>query len=284
MRAQPFRYTRQPGLLPEVAPLDAFLFEKRQGFCGHFASSVSALLRASGLPARVVSGYQGGSWVQPLSGAGYLDLRQSDAHAWSEVWIEGLGWLSVDPSLWVSGDSTAPALSPVQGMDPLHWVERQWWGLDLAWTRWWLGYDARSQEALLERLLGDRRDALGVVLLGAMALTLAGGLALLSWLRQRGQGDPQRRELDRCLLAFARQGWVPQAGETLPQLAMRLRQRWPELEPELGLFVTRYEAQRFGSGAVRPGAGELRRCRRRLLRRWRRIRTPGPESAAGSWR
>ena len=285
MRAQPFRYTRQPGLLPEVAPLDAFLFEKRQGFCGHFASSVSALLRASGLPARVVSGYQGGSWVQPLSGAGYLDLRQSDAHAWSEVWIEGLGWLSVDPSLWVSGNSTAPALSPARGMDPLHWVERQWWGLDLAWTRWWLGYDARSQEALLERLLGDRRDALGVVLLGAMAVTLAGGLALLSWLRQRGQGDPQRRELDRCLLAFARQGWVPQAGETLPRLAMRLRQRWPDLEPELGLFVTRYEAQRFGAEAVRPGTGELRRSRRRLLRRWRQqIRTPGPESAAGSWR
>ena len=59
---------------------------------------------------------------------------------------------------------------------------------------------------------------------------------------------------------------------------------WPELEPELGLFVARYEAQRFGSEAGRPGAGELRRCRRRLLRRWRRIRTPGRESAAGSWR
>jgi transglutaminase-like putative cysteine protease len=284
MRAQPFRYTRQPGVLPEVAPLDAFLFERRQGFCGHFASSVSALLRAAGLPARVVSGYQGGTWVQPLGGTGYLDLRQSNAHAWSEVWIEGLGWVSVDPSLWVSGEATASEPAPVQGMDPIHWVERQWWGLDLAWTRWWLGYDARSQEALLERLLGDRRDALGVVLLGAMALTLAGGLALLSWLRQRGQGDPQRRELDRCLLAFARQGWLPRAGETLPQLASRLRQRWPELEPELGLFVARYEAQRFGSEAGRPGAGELRRCRRRLLRRWRRIRTPGRESAAGSWR
>jgi hypothetical protein len=172
--------------------------------------------------------------------------------------------------------------------------------LDLAWTRWWLGYDARSQEALLQRLLGDHRDALGVVLLGTMALTLAGGLALLSWLRQRGEGDPQRRELDRCLLAFARQGWVPRAGETLPQLAMRLRLRWPELDPELGIFVARYEAQRFGDPASRPGLGALRRCRRRLLRRWwrlsrgadranatptpSRIRTPGPESATGNWR
>jgi transglutaminase-like putative cysteine protease len=301
MRAQPFRYTRQPGLLPEVAPLDAFLFERRQGFCGHFASSVSALLRAAGLPARVVSGYAGGTWVQPLGAAGYLDLRQSDAHAWSEVWIEGLGWVSVDPSRWVSTESAASSAPAIAlRRDPLHWLERQWWGLDLAWTRWWLGYDARSQEALLQRLLGDHRDALGVVLLGTMALTLAGGLALLSWLRQRGEGDPQRRELDRCLLAFARQGWVPRAGETLPQLAMRLRLRWPELDPELGIFVARYEAQRFGDPASRPGLGALRRCRRRLLRRWwrlsrgadranatptpSRIRTPGPESATGNWR
>ncbi|MFN9546355.1 MAG: transglutaminaseTgpA domain-containing protein [Cyanobacteriota bacterium] len=271
MRSQPFRYTRQPGLLPEKAPLDVFLFERRQGFCGHFASAFSALLRAAGLPARVVSGYQGGSWVQPVSGPGYLDLRQSHAHAWSEVWIEGLGWVSVDPSRWVSGAATGANPVAAEAKDPLQWLERQWWGLDLAWTRWWLGYDARSQDALLARLLGDRRDALGVVVLGAMALTLAGGLALLSWLRQRGEGDPQRRELDRCLMAFARQGWLPRAGETLPQLAARLRQRWPQLEPELGVFVSRYETQRFGQEGQRPGVRELRRSRRRLLRRWRQL-------------
>ncbi|MEB3259312.1 MAG: hypothetical protein VKP63_01645, partial [Cyanobacteriota bacterium] len=139
----------------------------------------------------------------------------------------------------------------------------------LAWTRWWLGYDARSQEALLQRLLGDRREALGVVVLGAVALTLLAGLALLRWLRQRGEGDPQRRELDRCLLAFARQGWMPRAGETLPQLAARLRQHWPQLEPELGEFVARYEAQRYAAPSVQPGVPALRRSRRRLLRRWR---------------
>jgi transglutaminase-like putative cysteine protease len=282
MRGQPFRYTRQPGLLPEKAPLDAFLFERRAGFCGHYASAVSALLRAAGLPARVVSGYHGGNWVQPLSGPGYLDLRQSHAHAWSEVWIDGSGWLSLDPSGWLASEGANPPAATAAGTvglgsDPLQWLERQWWGLDLAWTRWWLGYDARSQEALLQRLLGDQREALGLVVLGAVAVTLAGGLALLRWLRQRGEGDPQRRELDRCLLAFARQGWIPRAGETLPRLAERLRQRWPELDPELGNFVARYEAQRFGAPATRPGVAALRRSRRRLLRRWRDLpRTAGP--------
>jgi transglutaminase-like putative cysteine protease len=272
MRGQGFLYTRQPGRLPDAAPMDVFLFERRQGFCGHFASATSALLRAAGLPARVVSGYQGGTWVQPVSGPGYLDLRQSDAHAWSEVWIEGLGWVEVDPSRWV-GDA-APLTAPVAGPardDPLRWVVRQWWGLDLAWTRWWLGFDARGQEALLARLLGDRRGALGLLVLLAVLVALVAGLTLQGWLRRRGDGDPHRRELDRFLLAFAREGWVPRPGETLPQLADRLRRRWPQLEPELDAFVTRYEAHRFGPGGGSEGAGELRRCRLRLLRRWRQL-------------
>lgn len=270
MRSQPFRYTRQPGLLPDQAPLDAFLFEKRQGFCGHFASATSALLRAAGLPARVVSGYQGGSWVRPVGGPAYLDLRQSDAHAWSEVWIEGQGWVGVDPTRWVGQASTGQPPQTIDAANPLGWLVRQWWGLDLAWTRWWLGYDARSQEALLAWLLGDRQDQLGLLILGAVGATLAGGLALLGWLRRRGEGDPQRRELDRCLQAFARQGWVPRPGETLPQLATRLRERWPALEPELAAFVASYQAQRFAMAPGRRGA-ELRRCRRRLLRRWRQL-------------
>ncbi|MEB3335309.1 MAG: DUF3488 and transglutaminase-like domain-containing protein [Cyanobacteriota bacterium] len=272
MRSQRLRYTREPGRLPAVAPMDAFLFERRQGFCGHFASSAAALMRAAGLPARVVSGYQGGSWVQPVSGPGYLDLRQANAHAWTEVWIEGKGWLEVDPSLWVTGEGTA-ASAPVAvgGRDPLRWLERQWWGIDLAWTRWWLGYDARSQEALLARLLGDRRDLLGLLVFGGVAIGLTGGLALLGWLRRRGVGDPLRRELDRCLLAFARQGWVPRAGETLPQLANRLRQRWPQLDPELETFITRYQSQRFGLNRSPRDGQDLRSSRRRLLRRWRQL-------------
>lgn len=271
MRSHPFRYTREPGRLPAVAPMDAFLFERRQGFCGHFASAAAALMRASGLPARVVSGYQGGSWVQPVSGPGYLDLRQANAHAWTEVWLEGKGWVELDPSLWVMDEGPASAPVAVGSTDPLRWLERQWWGIDLAWTRWWLGYDARSQEALLTRLLGDRRDLLGVLVLAGVAIGLAGGLSLLGWLRRRGAGDPQRRELDRCLLAFARQGWVPRAGETLPQLAARLRQRWPQLDPELETFVAQYEAQRFSANRSQQDGHNLRHSRRQLLRRWQRL-------------
>jgi hypothetical protein len=179
--------------------------------------------------------------------------------------------VEVDASLWVMDEGPAPAQVAVGSTDPVRWLERQWWGIDLAWTRWWLGYDARSQEALLARLLGDRRDLLGLLVLGGVAMGLAGGLTLLSWLRRRGAGDPQRRELDRCLLSFARQGWVPKAGETLPQLAARLRQRWPQLDPELETFVAQYESQRFGEHRSELDSQNLRRSRRQLLRRWRRL-------------
>ncbi|MFZ9951668.1 MAG: transglutaminaseTgpA domain-containing protein, partial [Vulcanococcus sp.] len=100
---QQLRYTLSPPPLPQQAPLDELLFTTRAGFCEHFASAFTALMRAAGLPARVVVGYQGGEWIPPTAlGAGYLEVRQSDAHAWSEVWLQGQGWVRVDPTAWVA--------------------------------------------------------------------------------------------------------------------------------------------------------------------------------------
>ena len=87
-----FSYTLEPPLLGKHS-VDEFLFDTRRGFCEHFASSFVFLMRAAGVPARVVTGYQGGE-VNPIDG--YLEVRQSDAHAWAEVWVEGLGWIGFD--------------------------------------------------------------------------------------------------------------------------------------------------------------------------------------------
>jgi transglutaminase-like putative cysteine protease len=100
---QDFSYSRTPGT---QRGLDVFLFERREGFCGHYASAFTALMRAAGVPARVVSGYLGGTWVRPLSGAPYLDLRHSNAHAWSEVWLPGQGWQRIDPSAWAAAPAS----------------------------------------------------------------------------------------------------------------------------------------------------------------------------------
>jgi hypothetical protein len=267
--------------LPQTAPLDALLFERRQGFCGHYASALSALMRAAGVPARVVSGYRGGTWVVPLGGSAFLDLRQSDAHAWSEVWIEGEGWRSLDPTLWVLGGPTpgdptsasAPATAAAADpAGPLDWIARQWWGLDLAWGQWWLGFDQRSQELLLQRLLGPYRDWAGALLLGAVAMTLTMGLAAYGWLRRRGEGDRLQQELNQLLRSCARSGLVPQPGETVSEFGRRLRQARPLLGPELEDFVGLLQQLRYGrpEGSRRQVMARLGRCGQSLRRQLRR--------------
>lgn len=268
-----FRYTLQPGTLPQRAPLDVFLFERRLGFCGHYASSLAALLRAAGVPARVVSGYHGGSWVVSLGGEGYLDLRQSDAHAWTELWLPDQGWRAVDPSSWIA--PAAVAETRRAGWGPAEWLRQQWWGLDIVWTRWWLGFDRDSQESLLRSLLGPLLPWLGAVLLLALAIALVGSLALLRLLQGRGQDDPARRQLERLLGLLARRGLVPEAGETLSAFAARVQRRRPPLAPELDAFVALYLQARFASdaGGRLPAASlrQLRRRRRALGRRLRRL-------------
>jgi transglutaminase-like putative cysteine protease len=269
-RSQPFRYSRQPGTLPQRQPLDWFLFERRVGFCGHYASAFTALMRAAGVPARVVSGYHGGDWVRPWGGPGYLDLRQDNAHAWSEVWLPELGWQRVDPSTWLAqegGDGLVAHARP----GPLSWLVRQWWGLDLAWGRWWMGFNRAAQEALLQRLLGNQRQLVGLVALGAVAAALGGALAALAGLRRRPMGDAPRRELERCLTLLSRHQLQPQPGETLPRFFARLAERQPALAPDLEGMLGPYQSWRYGPGPkrrrqARQLAEELRRRRRNLTR------------------
>jgi protein-glutamine gamma-glutamyltransferase len=218
----------------------------------------------------VVSGYRGGQWVQPVGGTGYVDLRQADAHAWSEVWLDGEGWRRIDPTAWAQGDplarSAASGAGSHAGGGPLDWLQQQWWGLDIAWARWWLGYDSEQQQALVARLLGEQRHLLGVVVLLAVAVSLAAGLGGLGWLGRRRRGDPLRLELERTLRAFARQGMVPEAGETLAGFAQRLGQRWPALSGPLEAFVAHYQRQRFADAQGQRGRRQAHRLGRALRR------------------
>ena len=102
-RSHPFRYSLAPGDLREIG-LDGFLFDQQVGFCGHYASGFTALMRAAGVPARVVSGHtRAAGRCNRLVAALISEIRQSDAHAWSEVWLAGEGWRQVDPTVWVGG-------------------------------------------------------------------------------------------------------------------------------------------------------------------------------------
>ncbi len=260
--SQGFRYSRTPGALPEQRGLDVFLFERREGFCGHYASAFTALMRAAGVPARVVSGYLGGRWVQPLGGPPFLELRQSDVHAWSEVWLPERGWLRIDPSIWISNGVISSTALPAAGPLPwLRWLQRQWWGLDLAWNRWWLGFDRACQEALLQRLFGEQRPWLGAVLLTLGAGMLALGLAGLRWLGPAERPPKRRRQLNRLLQRLQRQGIVLQPGESLEALAQRAGQEHPAQARVLRKLATTYNQLRFAPLTAKQ--------RRRSEARWR---------------
>ena len=266
-----FRYTLQPGSLPEQAPLDAFLFERRAGFCGHYASATAALMRAAQLPSRVVSGYRGGSWVVPFNGGGYLDIRQADAHAWIEVWLAEEGWRRLDPTDWIG--QGAARRSGQEGLrpGPLLSLQRLWWGLDIAWARWWLGYDSQAQELLLGLLLGQHRQWLGLLLLLGVGACLVGGLSWLGWLQRRAAGDRLTRELLPLLTALEGRGLGPRPGETLAAFGRRLARARPELAVDLGDLVAMVQRIRYAPPSPQPPDWRaLRRLRRRLNRQLKR--------------
>lgn len=236
--------------------IDDFLFNTRTGFCEHYASAFTFLMRAAGIPARVVVGYQGGYWN---AFAHYLLIRQSDAHAWSEVWLAGRGWVRVDPTAAVSRvvlADTGGAAADVGGGN------RSWWmpwqnRLDVI-NRWWgqtvVGFDALSQERLFRPFGVEHATAqmLGIALAIAVFLALGVG-ALLASLRPRhkprdalaaAQLHLQRR--------LARIGIVRGIGEGPRDFYRRTATELPDAAPTVNRLGVEYLALRYAFAEPPP--------------------------------
>jgi len=280
--AQGFRYTLEPGLLPAKDSLDVFLFEQREGFCEHFAAAFTALMREAAVPARVVIGYQGGEWIQPLGGGeGHLQVRQSDAHAWSEVWLPSQGWTRVDPTAWVVpsrleqslydtlGTAGSGADQQRLGRSPswLNWMQGQWQALDLNWSLWVMQFDQAKQEELLRGLLGSNAEKFqGALLLISLGLLVAGSLWMLQLLQPQ-QTDRLRRELDWCL---RRLGITPQPGESLEACLLRARNSGLGEPAVLELIAKSYGEARFSSIRRTDAQRAWQSCIRQLARQKKR--------------
>jgi len=223
-----FFYTLEPPPLGSD-PVDRFLFESRRGFCEHYASAFAVMMRSAGIPARVVLGYQGGE-MNPLGG--HMIVRQSDAHAWNEVWLEGYGWRRVDPTAAVAPDrieigragsmmggaASAWGLSAPSAL--LHQLTLTWDAMSAKWNEWILGYGPENQDKFMEWLGMDDPDW------RKMMLTLVGlvvGLILLiSLILSLRYRAPPR---DRAAILYARfvnrSGVDPVTGETPAVFAAR---------------------------------------------------------------
>ena len=193
-RRLPFRYNINVEPLGHHS-VDEFLFDKREGYCEHYASSFVFLMRAMGVPARVVTGYQGGD-INPVDG--FLVVRQSDAHAWAEVWFDNYGWQRIDPTAAVDPARVEHTLRErrTEGLASL--PERWSWltqlrlnreALENAWNQWFLSYSADRQRALMSWVgLSPNIENVAAVAVTVFCLLL-GALAVVS-LRRKSVQDP----------------------------------------------------------------------------------------------
>lgn len=261
---EPFGYTLKPPLLGANS-IDEFLFRTRRGFCAHYAGAMVFVLRAAGIPARVVAGYQGGEFNQS---GNYLSVRQLDAHAWVEYWQAGQGWVSVDPTFQVAPErielGADEAFADDEGFledspfSPLRYRNLTWlnelrlgWeSLNYSWQRWVLGYHSEQQLQFLQRWLG-RLDwgRLALVIVGSGG-ALLGILALFlfkPWQRER---DPLRHLLRRYESYLARHGLYRERGEGVRAFAERAAARLPQKASAIRGFAEAFEAQVYAGQAV----------------------------------
>ena len=276
-RRENYVYTLSPPLLGRDA-VDGFLYGSRAGFCEHFAGSFVFLMRAAGVPARVVTGYQGGE-LNPIDG--FVTVRQSDAHAWAEVWLERRGWVRVDPTAAVAPERVRRGLdqalppAPAFGLDGLGrlmrldadshpWLAQLRYAagaLNNGWNQWVLNYSPQRQRSLVERVqasLLDWRLPLGVAVLATVLL-------LLRTLRRRREIDPIDALYSALCARLARMGLARSADESPSMYAARITasgQLAPPVQAATAEFLARYGAWRY---APRRDHAPLAATLKRLL-------------------
>lgn len=272
-----FVYTLQPGKLGRHT-IDEFLFSSRRGFCEHYASSFVFLMRAVGLPARVVVGYQGGE-INPYEN--YLLIHQFDAHAWTEVWLPDRGWQRVDPTSAVAPDrielgiggtlaeelreSGPLSLSNFRHIELLNWARLRWDGLNYSWTQFVLNYDAAAQVTFFEQWLGAVSPLrIALFLLGGGALVL--GLVAIGLLRDKvaHKLHPVDAIYLRHCKALQRAGLVRDVAEGAQSFALRVGQLYPELADSAQRIERLYTELRYGHGP--EDGGRSRKNNRKINR------------------
>ena len=249
---EPFYYTLTPPVLTGDA-VDQFLFESREGFCEHYAASFTVLMRAAGVPARIVTGYQGGE-INPVDNV--MVIRQRDAHAWAEVWLPLQGWIRVDPTAAVSPDRIEMGinelLSAGQSESALPILEKLWqdlgnnWdALNNAWDIWVVGYSPALQKAVLSMLGMQQPDWQKMALWLAILITILFTIIaiLMSW--QKPIADPVQRYYQRFCNKLAKTGINREPHEGPQAFAVRASARLPAKQNDIQQITDLYRRLRY---------------------------------------
>lgn len=266
--SEKFFYTLQPPLLGEDS-VDEFLFDTKRGFCEHYASSFAFLMRVAGIPARVVTGYQGGI----LNDLGdYLIVGQADAHAWTEVWLKDRGWVRVDPTAAVSPLRVEAGIAaavpktyplPLLMRQDLQWLRQArliWDAMANNWNQWVLGYNPQRQKQFLSDLGMSEAtwQNMAIALLVAAGLVMLGLAGMILWRLKATATDPVQKAYSKFCGKLAKHGLPRHPAEGPQDYALRLAQAKPRQAEPIRSISELYIALRYGTLAGKPAVQRLR--------------------------
>ncbi|WP_456413689.1 transglutaminase TgpA family protein [Thiolapillus sp.] len=255
-----FIYTLQPPLLKNN-PVDEFLFSTRKGFCEHYATSFVVLMRLADIPSRVVIGYQGGE-RNPMGG--HLVVRQSDAHAWAEVWLEDQGWVRVDPtaavaperiehSITASDYATGAPVTFHLGDSPeffarmaknMKWLRDN---LQLNWHYWVVGFNSSRQQTLLQKLGLDDLYGYRLGVAAALGAMILGAVTFLLGMRRRSHGKDRVHQAYLRFQRKLRKSGLEISPTTGPRDLLKIAvRRCPQQSADIQAIVGQYMALRYG--------------------------------------
>jgi hypothetical protein len=285
-------YTLQPGTLPQLNGMDQFMFETRRGFCEHYSYAFVLMMRAAGIPSRVVAGYQGGE-INPVNKT--VIVHQFDAHAWAEVWLEGEGWRRVDPTAAVSPlriesglevamqeEGSFLSLTPLsplryRNIPLVNLLRLRYDALTYRWQSWVVGFDDERQFELLHNVFGEISARVFVaIFMGSWGFVLI-PVALLLLRRPKIRA---LHPIDKAYLAFCEQlekvGIARQRGETPGQLALRVRQSRPELSEDVDQITGSFSQLMYA-----PQSIPVTQAQEKFLQSVKKFK-PGSRSGSGA--
>jgi transglutaminase-like putative cysteine protease len=285
LRTGGYTYTLEPGVYGQHTA-DEFWFDRKEGFCEHIASSFVILMRAMNIPARIVTGYQGG---EPNTVDGFWVVRQSDAHAWTEVWQAGQGWVRVDPTSAVAPGRTGAfqRLAAPQGVvaqalgnfSPTLAAQLRatWEAVNNGWNQWVLNYTQGKQLNLLKNIGFESPSwaDLSYVLIGIIVLAALLGAAWTLW--DRAQHDPWLRLLARARKRLAKAGIDSTSATSPRQLALQVQAKYHNPSGNQGQalhdWLMQLELQRYAPASASVSASQQAQLKQ-LKQQFRQLTWP----------
>ena len=257
----------------EENPIETFLFETRYGFCSHYASAFVYLMRVANIPARVVTGYQGGEFNKV---GNFLEIKQADAHAWAEVWLDKQGWVRFDPTAAIAPERieknidisqlvpgglisyAAPGEGALAAFNLLKQARQLWSNVDYNWQRWVINYNNTNQASFLSSFgIADFKTMVYWMMAFVGIIT-----AILSLFLLYQRPKPKDRTLivyNRFLKKLAKAGLTKNPSEGARDFAERIKSKLPEKAAIIEQITATFIDQRYGSKPTEERFSQLGR-------------------------